>query len=75
METSPEGGPYLCGKEITAADIMMSFPLEAGEARSFMNKKQHPRLIALVELMHQREAFKRSVEKIEAIEGSFKMDL
>ncbi|KAK9610119.1 bifunctional glutathione transferase/peroxidase [Aspergillus fumigatus] len=29
LKTVPGGGPYLCGKELTAADIMMSFPVIA----------------------------------------------
>ena len=25
LETSPDGGQYLCGKDITAADFLMQF--------------------------------------------------
>jgi glutathione S-transferase len=75
LETSPNGGEYLCGKEITASDILMSFPLEAGKSRSGMTKEQCPLLWAYIERLHQREAYKRSVQKIESIEGSFKSNL
>lgn len=27
LKTSPDGGEFLCGKDLTAADILMSFPL------------------------------------------------
>jgi len=42
LETSPDGGDYLCGKDLTAADILMSFPLEAGKSRSGMTQEQCP---------------------------------
>ncbi len=75
LETSPDGGDYLCGKDLTAADILMSFPLEAGKSRSGMTQEQCPRLWRYVDLLHQREAYQRSVQKIRDIEGSFKTNL
>jgi glutathione S-transferase len=33
LKTVPDGSEYLCGKDLTVAD-MMSFPLEAGQSRS-----------------------------------------
>lgn len=75
METSPDGGEYLCGKDITGADILMEFPLEAGRSRSRMTKEAYPRLSAYIEKLHEREAYKRAVEKIEETEGSFKTSL
>lgn len=30
LKIVPDGGELVCGKDLTAADIMMSFPLEAG---------------------------------------------
>ncbi|KAK5945109.1 bifunctional glutathione transferase/peroxidase [Knufia obscura] len=75
LESSPEGGDYLCGKDITAADILMAFPLEAGKSRSGMTQEQCPCLWKYVDLLHQREAYQRSVEKIREVEGSFKTNL
>ena len=75
LKTSPEGGDYLCGKEVTAADILMSFPLEVGQARSGMSKEQCPLLWAYLDRLYQREAYKRAVQKIESVEGSFKSHL
>lgn len=75
LETSPDGGSFLCGKDLTAADVLMSFPLEAGESRSGMTKEQCPKLWGYVAQLHEREAYKRSVKKIEEIEGSFKTNL
>lgn len=75
LETSPNGGSYLCGRELTAADILMSFPLEAGSSRSGLTKTQFPKLFAYVEKLRQREAYKRSVDKIRLLEGTFKSNL
>ncbi len=75
LATSPDGGDFLCGKDLTAADVLMSFPLEAGESRSGMKKEQFPKIWAYVDRLHAREAYKRSVNKIEAVEGSFKTNL
>ena len=75
LETSPNGGEYLCGKDLTAADVLMSFPMEAGQSRSGMSKEQFPKIWAYVDRLHGREAYKRSVEKIKAVEGSFKTNL
>src|SRR4051812_49128895 len=33
LKTAPNGGPYLCGDHITAADILLSFPLELAPGR------------------------------------------
>jgi glutathione S-transferase len=75
LKTAPDGGEFLCGKDLTAADIMMSFPLEAGQSRSGMSQADCPLLWAYVDRLHQREAYKRSVQKIAEVEGSFKMNL
>lgn len=68
-------GPYLCGKDFTAADILMSFPLEAGQSRSGMTKEKCPRLWQYVANLHEREAYQRSVQKIQDVEGVFKTHL
>jgi glutathione S-transferase len=75
LATSPDGGEYLCGKEITGADILMSFPLEAGNSRSGLKRETYPRVFAYVEKLHEREAYKRATEKIIEVEGRFKTAL
>ena len=75
LQSSPDGGEYLCGPKLTAADILMSFPLEAGRSRSGLTESDCPLLWKYVSLLHEREAYKRSVQKIEQIEGSFKTNL
>lgn len=75
LQTSPNSGEYLCGPDFTAADILMSFPLEAGKSRSGLTETQCPLLWKYVSKLQEREAYKRAVKKIEEIEGSFKTHL
>ncbi|EXJ87413.1 glutathione S-transferase [Capronia epimyces CBS 606.96] len=75
LATVPDGGNFLCGKDLTAADIMLSFPLEAGQSRSGFSKEQYPKIWAYIDRLHEREAYKRSVQKIVELEGDFKTSL
>ncbi|MCJ2066387.1 glutathione S-transferase [Methylobacterium sp. J-088] len=52
-------GPYVCGADFTAADIMMSFPLEAFAARG---TGAGPRVLAWLERIHARPAYRRALE-------------
>jgi len=52
---------WFAGEELTAADIQMSFPLQAFAARGDVSDK--PRIRAFVERMEQRPAWKRAVER------------
>jgi len=72
LASSPHGGEYLCGREVTGADIMMSFPLEASKGRAGLTEEKYPRLWAYVEKLEAREAYKRAVQKIVDVEGSYK---
>jgi len=53
---------WLTGETLTAADIQMSFPLEGSLARS-AGSTQRPRIAAFVARMHERDAYKRAIEK------------
>jgi glutathione S-transferase len=53
---------WLAGAEFSAADVMMSFPLEAGGARAGAFEGR-PRLKAFVERIHARPAYKSAIEK------------
>ena len=75
LATSPDDGQYLCGDEITGADILMSFPLEAGNSRSGVKQEEFPKVFAYVERLHEREAYKRATDKIIEVEGQFKRTL
>jgi len=53
---------WFAGNEFTAADIQMSFPLEAAAARGGL-EQNHPKAMAFLERIHARAAYKRALEK------------
>lgn len=71
MASSPNDGKYLCGNELTGADILMSFPLGAARGRAGLSKENHPKLWAYVDRIEALEGFKKAVQKIIDIEGSY----
>ncbi|KAJ5646228.1 hypothetical protein N7490_002600 [Penicillium lividum] len=74
LKTAPEGGPWICGKDLTAADILLSFPAIAASGRLLQEKKmreKYPLLASYAERLQEVEGYKTAVEKIEAAEGSF----
>jgi glutathione S-transferase len=74
LKTAPGGGPYLCGQQLTAADIMMSFPIIAASMRLPMMEK-YPNLAKYVETLKAEEGYKRAVKKVEEIDGNFNASL
>ena len=75
IASSPNGGDYLCGTELTGADIMMSFPLAAAKGRAGFSKKKHPKLWAYAERLESKEAYKKAIQKIVDVEGSYDPNL
>jgi len=75
LQTSPDEGNFLCGKAITAADIMLSFPLQAGQSRTGFTKEDYPKVWEYLDRLQEREAYKRAVQKIIDVEGEFKTTL
>ena len=71
IASSPDGGGYLCGPELTAADILMSFPLSAAKGRAGFSEEKHPKLWAYVDKLEATEGYKRAVQKIVEVEGSY----
>ncbi|KAI7219725.1 hypothetical protein KC317_g8729, partial [Hortaea werneckii] len=67
VASSPNGGQYLCGTEITAADILMSFPLIAGKGK--IDRQEYPKLTAYMDRLEGHEGYKESIKKIEEISG------
>ena len=53
---------WFAGNEFTAADIQMSFPLEAAAARGGLDAKW-PRLMAFLNRIHSREAYRAALER------------
>ncbi|CAF9907682.1 MAG: hypothetical protein ALECFALPRED_003751 [Alectoria fallacina] len=71
LATSPDDGSYLCGANLTGADIMMSFPLGAAKSRALFTEKEHPKLCAYVDRLEAMDGFRKAVQKIVEVEGSY----
>jgi glutathione S-transferase len=53
---------WFAGNEFSAADIQMSFPLEAAAARGGL-ERGHPKAMAFLERIHARPAYQRALER------------
>jgi glutathione S-transferase len=53
---------WFAGEEFSAADIQMSFPIEAAAARGGLDARR-PRLMAFLERIHARPAYQRALER------------
>jgi glutathione S-transferase len=62
LESELGKSTYFAGDEFSAADVMMSFPLETGALRGGAFEGR-PRLKAFVERIHARPAYKTAIEK------------
>jgi glutathione S-transferase len=63
MESELARRAWFAGDAFTAADIQMSFPLEAARSRAGLTAKTRPRLHAFLERIHERPAYQRALEK------------
>lgn len=62
METELGRGPWFVGERLSAADIMLSFPLEAASVRGGLDQTR-PNLFGFLERIHARPAYRRALEK------------
>jgi glutathione S-transferase len=62
MEAELEKSPWFAGDSFSAADIQMSFPLEAARSRAGLDQSR-PRLLDFLERIQQRPAYQRAVER------------
>ncbi len=53
---------WFAGQEFTAADIQISFPLEAATARAGLNASR-PKLMDFLNRIHQRPAYQRALDR------------
>ena len=53
---------WFAGADFSAADVQMSFPLEAAAARGGLARSR-PKLMAYLERIHARPAYQRALEK------------
>lgn len=62
VESELSQRPWFAGDELTAADIMMSFPLEAAKSRGGLDASR-PATIAWLDKIHARPAYQVALEK------------
>ena len=62
MEGELGKSEWFAGDQFSAADIQMSFPLEAAAARGGLNESR-PRLMAFLARIHARPAYQRALER------------
>jgi glutathione S-transferase len=62
MEAELGKSTWFTGNEFTAADIQMSFPLEAAVARGGLNASR-PKLMAFLNRIHTRPAYQQALER------------
>jgi glutathione S-transferase len=63
VESELAARPWFAGDTFTAADIMMSFPLEAARSRAGISAKTHPHIFRWLESIHERPAYKTALAR------------
>ncbi len=61
LETQLAARDWFAGADMTGADIMMSFPLEAARSRAGLTAQSHPRLAAFLDRIHARPAYQAAL--------------
>ena len=62
IEAELEQRPWFAGADFSAADIQMSFPVEAAAARGGLDARR-PRLMDWLARIHAREPYRRALER------------
>jgi glutathione S-transferase len=62
LESELASRPWFAGDALTAADVMMSFPLEAARHRAGLDETR-PHLIAWLERIHARPAYRAALRR------------
>ena len=68
MESELNRSTWFAGSEFTAADIQMSFPIEAATARAGLDASR-PKLMEFLARIHAREGYRAALER----GGEFKL--
>jgi glutathione S-transferase len=55
--------PWFAGQSFTAADVMMSYPLEAARDRAGISRASNPRIFQWLDTIHARSAFQAALAK------------
>jgi glutathione S-transferase len=67
LASSPDNGEYLCGASLTAADILLSFPIVAASGK--VDAEKFPKLKAYAARIEAHEGHKNSIKKMEELTG------
>ncbi len=62
LDAELSGRPWFAGEEFTAADVMMSYPLEAARVRAGLDSSRH-NLSDWLDRIHARPAYQRALAK------------
>jgi len=62
MEAELGKSTWFAGEDFTAADVQISFPLEAAAARAGLNASR-PKLMAFLDRIHARPAYQKALER------------
>ena len=62
MESELATRPWFAGNDFTAADVEMSFPLEAASVRGGLDRSR-PKLMDFLKRIHERPAYQRALER------------
>ncbi|MCX4240839.1 glutathione S-transferase [Paraliomyxa miuraensis] len=62
VESELASRPWFAGDRFTAADVMMSFPLEAARIRAGLDESR-PHTLEWLETIHARPAYQRALER------------
>jgi glutathione S-transferase len=63
MEAELAKRAWFVGEQLSAADIQMSFPIEAANQRAGLSKEKTPRLLDWLARAHARPAYQRALER------------
>ena len=63
MEADLAQGPWFVGANFSAADIQMSFPVEAAKSRAGLSPAKTPRLLDWLARAHARPAYQRALAR------------
>jgi glutathione S-transferase len=63
VESELAGRPWFAGQSFTAADVMMSYPLEAARSRAGISRHTHPHIFMWLGTIHARSAFQAALAK------------
>jgi glutathione S-transferase len=62
LEKKLDNEPWFAGDDFSAADVMMSFPLEAASSRGGLNASR-PNLMSFLARIHARPAYQRALSR------------